>query len=260
MHLSAEVFAALVAVAAVAGFIDAIAGGGGLLTLPALLAAGLPPVTAIATSKLQSSLGTSTAVAAFARRGLIDLGRMWPAALAALVGGAAGAVTLEHLDPTFLKAFVPILLIAISIYFLLSPKLSDHDRPHRIGPRHYALIAFPLAFYDGFFGPGTGAFFVLTLTLLVGFALVKATANTKLLNLCSNLGALAVLAAGGHILWPLGLGMAASAMIGGQLGAMTAMKVGSRLIRPLLVIISLALTAKLLLQPDNPLAKLIWRS
>jgi uncharacterized protein len=259
MHLSAEVFATLVAVAAIAGFIDAIAGGGGLLTLPALLAAGLPPVTAIATSKLQSSLGTATAVAAFAKRGQVDFRRMWLAALAALIGGAAGGVTLQHLDPTFLKGLVPILLIAIAVYFLLSPRLSDHDRPHRIGPRVYAVIALALGFYDGFFGPGTGAFFVLTLTLLVGLGLVKATGNTKLLNLASNLGALGVLAAGGHILWPLGFGMAAGGMIGSQLGAMTAMKVGSRLIRPLLVVVSLALTAKLLLQPDNPISQLIWR-
>jgi uncharacterized membrane protein YfcA len=259
MHLSTEVFAALVAVAAIAGFIDAIAGGGGLLTLPALLAAGLPPVTAVATSKLQSSVGTAVAVNAYARRGQVDVKRMWPAALCAFVGAGAGSLVLQHLDPSFLKGLVPILLIGIAIYFLLAPKLGDEERPHRVSPLAYSLVALPLGFYDGFFGPGTGAFFVVTLVLLVGLHLVQATGSTKFLNLASNLGSLIVMILGGHVMWLLGAGMAVGGMVGGQLGAMTAIKIGPRIIRPLLVVVSLGLTIRLLLQPDNPLARLIWR-
>lgn len=260
MELAPHVFVTLVAVAAVAGFIDAIAGGGGLLTLPALLAAGLPPVNAVATSKLQSSLGTATAVIAYARRGQVDVKTMWPAALAAFTGGALGGLVLQHLDPAFLKWVIPLLLVGIALYFLFAPKLPDHDRPHRVSPRAFSLVALGIGFYDGFFGPGTGAFLVVGLMLLVGFNMVKATGSTKLLNLGSNVGALIVLALGGrYINWPLGLGMAAGGMIGGQLGAMTAIRIGPRIIRPLLVLVSLSLTAKLMLQPDNPLAQLIWR-
>jgi uncharacterized membrane protein YfcA len=257
MHIDSQVFAVLVAVAAAAGFIDAIAGGGGLLTLPALLAAGLPPVTAIATSKLQSSLGTAAATAAYARQGQVDAKRFAPAALAAFVGAGLGSLTVQHIDPSFLKALVPILLIAIALYFLLAPRLGDAERPHRIGPALYAVVAFVLGFYDGFFGPGTGAFFVVSLILLVGLHLVPATGATKFLNLASNLGSLLVMAIGGHIIVPLGLSMAAGGMVGGQLGAMTALKIGPRIIRPLLVLVSLAMTIKILLQPDNPIAQLI---
>lgn len=259
MDLSTHVFAILVAIAAIAGFIDAIAGGGGLLTLPALLAAGLPPVTAIATSKLQSSCGSAVAALAYARRGQVDTRAMGLAAIAAFVGAGLGSVAVQRLDPSFLKGLVPILLIAIALYFLLAPRLGDEERPHRIGPRTYAAVAFALGFYDGFFGPGTGAFFVVSLVLLVGLHLVNATGNTKFLNLASNLGSLIVMAFSGHVLWLLGFGMAVGGMIGGQLGAMTAIKIGPKIIRPLLVVVSLSMTIKLLLQPDNPLAKLIWR-
>jgi uncharacterized membrane protein YfcA len=258
MHLAPEVFATLVAVAGVAGFIDAIAGGGGLLTLPSLLAAGLPPVAALATSKLQSSLGTATAVATYGRTGLIDLrGLAWPAA-AALIGAALGALTVQHIDPSFLSGLVPLLLIGISAYFLFAPRVSEAERPARLKARAYGLVAFGIGFYDGFFGPGAGAFYVISLVTLMGLGLVKGTANTKLLNLASNIGALILMAFGGHIIWPLGLAMAAAGMAGGFIGSHTALRFGPRLIRPLLVVVSLALTVKLLLQPGNPVARLLW--
>ena len=240
------------------GFIDAIAGGGGLLTLPALLAAGLPPVTAVATSKLQSSCGASVATFAYARRGLVDFRRLAMPAVAAAVGAALGGLVLQHLDPTFLKALVPILLIGIAVYFLLAPRLGDEERPQRISIAAYTAVAFGLGFYDGFFGPGAGAFLVVSLVLLLGLHLVSATGATKFLNLASNLGALAIMAFSGHVMWALGFAMAVGGMIGGQLGAMTAIKVGPRIIRPLLVVVSISMTIKLLLQPDNPLAHL-WR-
>lgn len=258
MELDAHLFATLVAVAALAGFIDAIAGGGGLLTLPALLSAGVPPVSALATNKLQSSLGTAIATANYGRKGLVDLRRMAVPTLASLVGAALGATAVQSLDPTFLQALVPLLLIGIAIYFLASPHVRDVERPPKVGPAVYALVALGVGFYDGFFGPGTGAFFVVSLISLLGVGLVRATGNTKLLNLASNLGALAVLAIGGHVIWALGLAMAAGSMAGGQLGAMTAIRVGPRIIRPLLVIVSLAMTARVLLQPGNPIARLIW--
>lgn len=258
MHLAPDAFALLVAVAGIAGFIDAIAGGGGLLTLPSLLAAGLPPVAALATSKLQSCMGASVTVATYGRKGLIDWRDMlWPAG-AALVGGAAGALTVQHIDSSFLSGLVPLLLIGISAYFLFAPRISEAARPARLSARLFALVALAIGFYDGFFGPGAGAFYMVSLVTLMGFGLVKGTANTKLLNLASNIGALVLMAAGGHIIWPLGFAMAAAGMAGGFIGSHTAMRFGPRLIRPLLVVVSLVLTAKLLLQPGNPVARLLW--
>jgi len=260
LHLSPETFAILVAVAGLAGFVDAIAGGGGLIVLPALLAAGVPPVMALGTNKLQSACGTAAATFNFARRGYIDMKEMAPPVAGALAGSAIGAALVQQLDPSFLSGLVPILLIAVSAYFLLSPKMSDVDQHRWLQPPAFALVAFGIGFYDGFFGPGTGSFFTIALISLMGLGLLRATASTKLLNLSSNLAALVALAAGGHVIWTLGLAMAVANALGGVFGAKAAMRFGGRLIRPLLVVMSLALTAKLLADPANPIGKalLAW--
>ena len=124
MELAAEVFALLVALAFLAGTVDAKAGGGGLLTIPAMLAAGLPPVAALATGKLMSSLGTGSAVFAYARAGHVDLRAFAGPVVAAFAGSGAGAVTVQHVDPTFLGALVPLLLIAMALYFWLAPPMA----------------------------------------------------------------------------------------------------------------------------------------
>ncbi|RPE79913.1 TSUP family transporter [Vulcaniibacterium tengchongense] len=255
MEPGLEAVAALMAVAFVAGTIDALAGGGGLLTIPALMAAGLPPVAAIATNKLQSSFGTASAVVAFARQRRIDFRRFAVPALAAFLGSVLGACVLQAVDPSFLAGFVPLLLIAMALYFLLAPKASEEDRHGRFGRGAMAAVAFAIGAYDGFFGPGTGSFLTTALVALFGLGLVSATAHTKLLNLASNLAALAVLVAGGHVLWLAGLAMAVASILGGQLGAHLAMRWGGRAVRPLLVTMSLALTAKLLAEPGNPLLR-----
>src|SRR5262249_20933268 len=160
------------------------------------------------------SCGASVATLAYARRGLVDFKRLSMPAVAAAAGAALGGVVLQHLDPTFLKALVPILLIGIAVYFLLAPRLGDEERPQRISVAAYAAVAFGLGFYDGFFGPGAGAFMVVTLVLMLGMHLVNATGNTKFLNLASNLGALAIMAFSGHVLWLLGFAMAIGGMVG----------------------------------------------
>lgn len=253
MEFTFEIVALLMAVAFVAGFIDALAGGGGLLTIPALLAAGVPPVAAIATNKLQSALGTGAATLTFARAGHIDLRRFaWPA-FAAFVGSAAGAWVLRSIDPSFLEGVIPVLLIAMAFYFLVAPKMGEDDRHSRVGPAGLCAIVAVIGAYDGFFGPGTGSFLTTALVTLGGLGLVRAIAHTKLLNLASNLAALAVMIAGGHVLWGLGLAMAVANVAGGQAGARVAMRFGGGVVRPLLVIMSLVLTVKLLADPDNPL-------
>lgn len=257
MELGLDLIALLMAAAFVAGLIDAVAGGGGLITIPALLAAGVPPVAALATNKLQSTFGTGGAVLAFARKGHIDFRRFALPTVAAFVGSALGAFILTRVDPGFLSGLLPLLLIAMAIYFIAAPRMTNEDRHSRAGAPLLILVALVIGCYDGFFGPGTGSFFTTALVALFGLGLIRAVAHTKLLNFASNLAGLIVLIAGGHVLWITGLAMAVASIAGGQTGAYVAMRHGAGAARPLLVIMSLALTAKLLADPDNPLTAVI---
>ena len=253
MDLGIDAIALLMGVAFIAGVIDAIAGGGGLLTIPALMAVGVPPVQAIATNKLQSSFGTASAVVAFARKGRIDFRRFARPAIGAFVGSVVGAWTLQRIDPAFLAGLIPVLLVLMVIYFTVAPKASEEDRHSRFGTGALVGIATAIGFYDGFFGPGTGSFLTTALVALFGMGLVSATAHTKFLNLASNIAALITLVIGGYVLWAIGLLMAVASIAGGQVGAHLALRVGGRVIRPLLVVMALALTVKLLADPGNPL-------
>lgn len=259
MHLGVEIILLLMAVAFVAGTIDAIAGGGGLLTIPALLAAGLPPVTAIATNKLQSSFGTGGAVTAFARKGHIDLRRFALPALASFLGSAFGAWVLTRIDPKVLAGLIPVLLVGMVAYYVFSPKMTDEDRHVLAGGGLLLVFCALIGWYDGFFGPGTGSFFTTGLVAVFGLGVTRAVAHTKLLNFASNLAGLAVLIAGGHVIWVIGLAMAVGSVTGGQLGAHLAIRFGTKAVRPLLIVMCLGLTAKLLADPANPLTALALR-
>ncbi|WP_294256463.1 TSUP family transporter [uncultured Sphingomonas sp.] len=257
MHLTVEAISFLLLVAFLAGGIDALAGGGGLLTIPALMAAGVPPVAALATNKLQSALGTGSAVLAFFRAGRIDVKAFALPAAAAFVGSVLGATIVQHVDPSFLAAFVPILLIAMGFYFLLAPKMSEEDRHARLGRTGLTLVCGGIGFYDGFFGPGTGSFLTTALVALGGLGLVRAIANTKFLNLATNIAGLLAMIAGGKVLWLLGFTMAAANIAGNQVGAWLAIRFGGRGVRPLLVVMSFALVVKLLANPTHPLWKFL---
>ncbi len=253
MELTVEIVAFLIAVAFLAGGVDAIAGGGGLLTVPALLAVGASPAAALGTNKLQSTLGVATAVITFARKGRIDFKRFAGPTLAAFFGSVAGAFVLTRIDPGFLSGLIPLLLIAMAIYYALKPNLSDEDRHVRARPLLLLTFGVVIGFYDGFFGPGTGSFFTTALIAMFGLGTVNAIAHTKLLNFSSNLASLIVLLAAGEVLLVLGLAMAAASMAGSFLGAHSTMRFGSKAVRPLLIAMCLALTAKLLADLSNPL-------
>ncbi|HOP17466.1 MAG: TSUP family transporter [Gammaproteobacteria bacterium] len=238
----------LVAVAGLAGMIDAIAGGGGLLALPAILWAGLPPVQALATNKLQGSFGTLTASYNFIRRGEIDLRRLRIPILMTFIGSASGTLAVQRLGSDLLNQIVPALLIAFALYFLFSPRIGDQDAHHRISHGLFGLlIGFSLGFYDGFFGPGTGSFFAAAFVLLLGYNLRRATAGTKVLNFTSNIASLIFFALAGQVVWQVGLPMGLAQMAGAWIGSHLVIRHGTRLIRPLLVIVSLAISIKLLL-------------
>lgn len=258
MILSPETIAFLMIAALVAGCIDAMAGGGGLIALPALLAAGVPPVLAVGTNKLQSSLGTLGACIAYARAGHMDLKTYHLPIIAAFVGSVGGAWLLQRVSPSILAGLMPGLLIALAAYFTFSPKISEIDRHSRLGIPALSLLIGVVGFYDGFFGPGAGAFYTTIFLALGGLGLVRATAQTKAANFASNLAGLLTLIIGGHVLWVAGLAMAVGSITGGQIGSRLAMRFGSRLIRPLLIIMSLGLTAKMLLDPRNPIHTLLF--
>lgn len=189
----------------VAGFIDSIAGGGGLITVPAMLLAGIPPLETLGTNKLQSLFGSSSATLAYARRGHVRVHDQWPMFAMAVLGGGLGAVLATVVPGDVLKAIMPFMLVVIGLYFALKPRMSDEDRQERITPFLFGLTAVPLiAFYDGVFGPGTGSFFMLAFVSLAGFGILKATAHTKMLNFGSNIGAFLIFLANGVILWKAG--------------------------------------------------------
>lgn len=240
-----------------AGFVDAIAGGGGLITVPAMLIAGLPPLDTLATNKLQSLFGSGSATLAYARGGHVELRTQLPMAVMSALGAALGAALTTFVPGDVLRAMLPILLIVIALYFLLKPNLGDADKHQRMTPFLFGLTLVPLVgFYDGIFGPGTGSFFMLAFVTLLGYGMLKATAHTKMLNFASNIGAFAVFAISGAIHWKVGLVMGAGQFLGAQAGSRLAMRSGAKIIRPLLVIACVALAIKLLADPANPLR--VW--
>jgi uncharacterized membrane protein YfcA len=253
LDLSLVLIGGLAAIAFVAGFVDAIAGGGGLLTVPALLIAGLDPVSALATNKLQSSFGSGSAVHAFARRRLIDWRGSAGLVAATFVGACLGVEAVRFAPLSLLSAVLPVLLVILAIYFGFSPTLRDADAKARVSKAGFAPVAAAIGFYDGLFGPGTGSFFMLAFVLLLGHGVVKAAAHTKLLNFTSNIASLLIFALSGHIVWAVGLAMGLGQLVGAQGGSRLAIRHGARLVRPVLVVVCCAMAVKLMLDPRNPL-------
>jgi uncharacterized membrane protein YfcA len=246
MELEVWIYAALTATGLVTGFIDAIAGGGGLIMMPALLSAGLPPHLALGTNKLQSSMGVAMAARTYHGKELVEVRPHLPIVLCIFTASAAGALAVQALDTDVLELVVPGLLVLCASYVLLSPRMTDEDRHERLSRPAYAPVGASIGFFDGFFGPGTGSFFSTSLVALRGMGLTRATALTKLFNFTSNFGALLMFVLGGKVIWTLGITIGIGSMAGGWLGSHSAIRFGAKLIRPLLVMISLALTARLL--------------
>ncbi len=244
------VLAALGGVGVIAGFVDAVAGGGGLIALPALLSAGLSPVAALATNKAQSVVGTFTAAVTYWRGGYVALKTLIPGVAATFAGSYAGAMVVKAIDTSALSVAVPVAIIAVALYFTFSPSIKDVDRIARLKFAVFVpVIGFVIGFYDGLFGPGTGSFFMLCFVALFGLSATRASAHTKVLNVTSNIAALALFVPAGDVLWPAAVAMAIGQLIGGYLGALTGIKFGARIIRPLVVAVSIVLATKLLFFP-----------
>lgn len=247
--VSYDVLALLIGAAFAAGFVDSIAGGGGLITVPLLILAGADPVTALATNKLQGLFGAGSAALSYSRAGHVSLKRQISPALIAFAAAIAGALLASRLPTDLIRLGLPVLLIAIALFFALKPGLTDTDRMRRITPAVFALTLVPIiGFYDGLLGPGAGAFYMLGFVMLAGFGVLKATAHTKLLNFASNLGAMLAFAMVATPWWTVGLVMGLAQIAGAAVGSRLAMRIGAQVIKPVLVITSTALAIRLIWQ------------
>jgi uncharacterized membrane protein YfcA len=249
LEFSAELLLFVFLAGMAAGGVDAIAGGGGLISLPALLFAGLDPLAALATNKLQSSLGTFTAAWNYARRGWVDVSALRGLIVVAFLAAAAGTAAVQQLGGSVLERLLPLLLALLAAWFALSPKVADLESAPRIRTRTYGLTVVPaVGFYDGFFGPGTGSFFTASAIGLLGASATRAVAQTKVLNLTTNLGSLLLFVAGGHVVWTAGVVMICGQIVGAWIGSSLAIRNGVAIIRPMLIAVSLAVAARLLYQ------------
>jgi uncharacterized protein len=248
-EVSLDLVLMLLGAAFIAGFVDAIAGGGGLITLPALLLAGANPIEALSTNKVQGSFGAVTAAITYARAGKVDLKEQWLPALMALGAGVIGALLATRMPTELLRIIIPVILICVALFFALKPGLSDEDQVQRIKPSVFTALFVPLiGTYDGMIGPGAGAFYMIGFVTLAGYGILKATAHTKLLNFASNIGGLVIFAVLGATWWFTGIAMGIAQIAGATLGARVAVRVGATVIRPFLVITSVGLAVRVFVQ------------
>jgi uncharacterized membrane protein YfcA len=243
-----EILLPLLFVAAfVAGLIDSIAGGGGLITVPVLLGIGLPPQVALGTNKLQASFGSGSAMLHFVRAGTVRLGDCWGGILWTALGAALGVWAVQLLDTTLLKMLIPWLLAAIAVYTLCSPRLGAEDSHSRMRPAPFYLIfGLSIGFYDGFFGPGTGSFWTMALMLLLGCSMMRATATTKVMNFTSNFVALLFFLSVGQVRFVEGLVMGVGQFLGARVGSRLVITRGTAFIRPVFITMVLALVGRLI--------------
>lgn len=250
--LTFDIILLLLAVGIVAGFTDAIAGGGAIVTMPALLLLGLNPVETIATNKLQSSFGSGTAALSFIKMGKVNVKRLKIPIIFTAIGTCAGTISLQFVNMDILKNAIPFMLIGITLFFLFCPAKNFLPTEQRVSFSLYALmIAFPIGFYDGFFGPGTGSFYTIAFTLLIGYCLVEATAHAKVLNFTSNIVSLITFSFFGQIIWLYGIFMAIGQVIGSYFGTLVVVYKGTKVIRYFSISVSLIVTSYYLYNSEN---------
>lgn len=231
----------------VGGLIDSIAGGGGMITLPIALAVGMPPKVALGTNKFQASFGSFTATSYYVRHKVVALREVRLGIVFTLLGAALGAWSVQQVDSSVLNQAIPFLLLLIVIYALVTPKFGDVDRRPRISiGAFYCIAGISLGFYDGFFGPGVGAFWAMAIVFWLGSNLTKATGITKVMNFTSNIVSCFLFLAGGYVWFVSGLTMAAGQIIGARIGSRMVITRGTSLIHPVYVTVVIAITLKLL--------------
>lgn len=244
-------FALLIVAAVFAGWVDAVVGGGGLIQLPALLVAfpTAPPALMLGTNKMASVFGTATSAITYARKIKLDHRLLWPTVGLALLGSGAGAFAALAVSAEALKPIIIAVLLAVLVLVVARPRLGLHPQPTLRTPLRGAAVmvvcGLAVAFYDGMIGPGTGIFLSVAFTTILGLDYVTAAAHTKVVNAATNLGALVVFGLQGNIWWILGMTLGLGCMAGAWFGARTAMSRGSGFVRVVLVVVVLALLARL---------------
>jgi uncharacterized membrane protein YfcA len=239
----------VVATSFLAGIMDAMVGGGGLITVPALLSTypSLSPALLLGTNKCSSAFGTLVAATHYAKRVRLEWAWLLPAALVAFAGSWLGAWTLTRVDPQLLRKILPLILLSVLVYTMMHREFGLMQHPVRSLKARLVLamgIAATIGWYDGFFGPGTGSFFIFLLVRWLGLDFLQASASAKMLNLTTNLAALLLLAATGHVWWQVGLAIAVANVAGNLLGTSLALKHGAVLVRRVFIVMVSLLVLK----------------
>ncbi|WP_024852147.1 TSUP family transporter [Hydrogenovibrio kuenenii] len=247
-ELSIELIAFLFAIALLAGMIDTLAGGGGLLTLPALIVSGLPPLAALGTNKLQSTVGTGMATFMMLKHKKVTWRQVKWTMLSAFIGSTLGTIFIQFLDTAFLSWLIPLVLSIIAFYFLFAKAPHELNRPHKVSDKTYQRFVLPtIGAYDGMFGPGTGSFFSLAGVSLKGQGLLQATVTAKTLNFATNAASLIVFIFAGHVVWVLGSIMMLGQLFGAWLGSHFLFRINPTHLRYLVALMCLAMLIKYLI-------------
>ncbi|WP_049567423.1 TSUP family transporter [Nonomuraea sp. SBT364] len=247
--MSLEQVLLLLVAAAGAGWVDAVVGGAALLQLPALMVTGISPVQAMATNKFSSVFGTASAAVTYARTTKFDRQVALPGAALAVLSAGLGASAAAAISAEVLRPAVMVILLGVAAFVTLRPALGATGQPH-LRTRGRVMVAvgvagLVIAFYDGIMGPGTGTFLIIAFTTIIGLDFVSASASAKIINTGTNLGALLVFGWQGHVLWGLGLGMAACNIAGAQVGARMALRRGTGFVRVILLCVVVAMVIRL---------------
>lgn len=242
---SNELLAILFLVAIAAGFIDTLAGGGGLITMPALIISGVPPLAVLGTNKLQGSMGTATSTYMMLKHKRIHWHDVKYLMLLAFIGSGLGSVAIQFINTEALSFAIPVVLVLIAIYFIISPMPSHIETTPRLSKQTYRYGIVPaIGCYDGMFGPGTGSFFSLAAVAFRGQGLINATANAKALNFSTNIASLIIFATAGQVVWALGIVMMLGQLIGAWLGSHCLFKINPGYLRVIVVVVCIGMLIK----------------
>ena len=243
--LSIELLFYLFSISVVAGFLDVLAGGGGLLTLPALMMSGIPPLSALGTNKLQGCMGTATATYMMLSKKKVSWHDVRYLMLTAFIGSVLGTIIVLSINVEVLSFVIPVVLLFIAIYFLLMPKQSEIKQKPKIAKWKYQNVIVPaIGYYDGMFGPGAGSFFSLSGVLFWGHGLISSVAAAKPLNFSTNIASFIVFLIAGHVVWVVGISMMVGQVIGAWLGSHCLFKVKPEYLRVIIVIMCVSMLIK----------------
>ena len=249
MILTPKVFFIVCPLLFLAGFVDSIGGGGGLISLPAFLIAGLPPHSAIATNKMSSTFGTALTTARFIKNGLVNLRLAVPSVIAAMIGSFCGARLSLLLSEQLIRSLM-LVILPVAAFFVLNRHLfgAHEDTEMILNRRTYLTAAFSALFigmYDGFYGPGTGTFLIIAFTVFAKMNIASSNAQAKVINLTTNITSLTVFALSGQVIFLLGIAGAACNMLGNYVGSGLVMSKGSKIVRPIILAVLFLLFLKI---------------